>query len=68
MGNCLISVHVTGAHHNGEPYDIDQHAAQFVDRLKAAGHNVTAATIVSGGEHDLLNTVSRFPLKNAGSA
>jgi|GEM_PF-4652859 len=65
MGNCIVSVHVTGAHHNGKSYDIDQHSAQFVDGLMAAGHNVTAASIVSGGEYDLLNTVSRFPLKNA---
>ena len=66
MGNCIVSVHVTGAHHNGEDYDIDQRAAEFVDKLKADGHTVTAATLVSGGEYDLLNTVSRFPLKNAG--
>ena len=26
MGNCLISIHVTGAHHNGKCYDIDQMA------------------------------------------
>jgi hypothetical protein len=63
MGNCLVSVHVTGAHHNGKAYDIDQRAAEFVDQLKADGHTVTAATIVSGGEHDLLNTASRFPIK-----
>jgi hypothetical protein len=24
MGNCIVSVHVTGAHHNGRPDDIDQ--------------------------------------------
>jgi hypothetical protein len=64
MGNCIVSVHVTGSHHNGQPHDIDQHAAQFVDRLKAAGHTVTAAALVSGGEYDLLNTASRFPLKD----
>ncbi len=63
MGNCLISVHVTGAHHNGAPNDIDQLAAKFADELKAKGHNVTSATLVSGGEYDLMNTVSRFPLK-----
>lgn len=64
MGNCLISVHATGSHHNGIPNDIDQLAAEFVDKLKAVGANVTAATVVSGGENDLLSTASRFPLKS----
>lgn len=66
MGNCIVSVHVTGAHHNGEPYDIDQRAAVFVDQLRKDGHTVSAATIVSGGEHDPLNTTSRFALKSGG--
>ena len=66
MGNCIVSVHVTGSHHNGQPRDIDQMAAAFVDQLKATGHNVTAATVVSGGEHNLLNTASRFPLVGPG--
>lgn len=64
MGNCLVSVHATGAHHNGQPYDIDQLAAEFVDKLKAAGATVTAATFNAGGENDLMNTASRFPLKS----
>lgn len=66
MGNCIVSVHVTGAHHNGEAYDIDQRAAAFVDQLRKDGHTVSAATIVSGGEYDLLNTTSRFALKSGG--
>jgi hypothetical protein len=28
----------------------------FVEQLKSDGHTVTAASIVSGGEQDLLNT------------
>lgn len=63
MGNCLVSVHVTGCHHNGIPNDIDQLAADFVLSLKAKGHNVTAATLVSGGEYDLMSTTARFVLK-----
>lgn len=63
MGNCLVSVHVTGCHHNGIANDIDRLAAEFVDHLKAKGHNVTAATLVSGGESDLMNEKARFPLK-----
>lgn len=62
MGNCLITVHVTGSHHNGDPTDIDQMAAKFVDGLKCL-HNVTSATITHGGENDLLSTTSRLPLK-----
>ncbi len=65
MGNCIVSVHVTGAHHNGRDFDIDQMAAVFVDALKAKGHTVTAASVVSGGEYDLLSTVSRYPLISA---
>ena len=60
MGNCLVSVHVTGAHHNSKDYDIDQLAAEFVE---AKGHTVTGAKLVSGGEYDLLDLPSRFPLK-----
>lgn len=66
MGNCIVSVHVTGSHHNGESYDIDQMAAKFVDELKVK-HNVTAATIVAGGESNLLNSASRLALKAAGA-
>lgn len=61
MGNCLVSIHVTGCHHNGVPHDIDQMAAKFVDELKRY-HNVTAAYMVNGGESDLMNSVARFPL------
>lgn len=64
MGNCLISVHATGAHHNGQPYDIDQLAAEFVDTLKAKGATVTAATLVAGGESDMTNKETRFPLRS----
>jgi hypothetical protein len=61
MGNRIVSVHVTGSHHNGQGSDIDQMAADFVDALKTKGHNVTAASIVAGGEGDLLNPAARFP-------
>jgi len=64
MGNCLISIHATGAHHNGVDYDIDQLAYEFVDLLKTKGHNVTFAALVSGGETDLMNSGSRMPLKS----
>lgn len=60
MGHCIVSVHVTGSHHNGKANDIDQMAARFTDGLKAAGHNVTASTITSGAENNLLQ--DRLPL------
>lgn len=66
MGNCLVSVHVTGSHHNGLNMDIDQIAASFIEALKQAGHNITAATIVSGGEQNLLDEAARFPLRSPG--
>jgi hypothetical protein len=64
MGNCLISVHATGAHHNGLKSDLDQMAADFVQKLKAAGHNVTGATILTGGEYDLQSAGQRFPIRD----
>lgn len=62
MGNCLISIHVTGSHHNGLRTDIDQMAGDFVEHLKAKGHNVTTAKIVSGGEQDLIDPGTRYPM------
>jgi len=67
MGNCIVSVHVTGCHHNQLEYDIDQMAAAFVDDLLRKGHNVTAAYLTTGGEYDLTNRAARFPLKTAGA-
>lgn len=63
MGNCVVMIHVTGAHHNNADYDIDQMAATFADALAAKGHTVTAAALMVGGEYDLLNKATRFPLK-----
>src|SRR5262249_15830177 len=65
MGSCIISVHVTGSHHNSVEHDIDQMAAEFVDELRRK-HNVTAAFILAGNEHNLLNTGARFPIKVQG--
>lgn len=61
MGGCLITVHVTGAYHNGRATDIDQMAADFVAHLRAKGHEVTAATMGAGCVHDL-NPASRKPI------
>jgi len=61
MGNCMISIEVTGSHHNGEPYDIDQLAKEFVLTLKSKGHTVSHAALNVGGGYDL--TDKGFPLK-----
>lgn len=66
MGNCVVTVRVTGSHHNGVANDIDQLAAEFVDKLKVANNNVTAAQLFVGGDYDLLNTTARFPIKEQG--
>jgi len=63
MGNCVITIRVTGTHHNGARSDIDQMAGDFVDHLKAKGHSVADATITSGGTQDLAHKESRFPLR-----
>jgi len=64
MGHCIVSIHVTGAHHNGRSNDIDQMAADFAIALARMGHSVTAATVVSGSEQDLRS--QRYPLVGEG--
>lgn len=61
MGNYAIIIEGVGAHHNSDPHDADQLAAEIADRLRAYGHNVTAASFVYGGKQDMLSTVSRLP-------
>lgn len=63
MGNCLISIEVTGAHHNGRSDDIDQCAADFVQYLKMKGHNVTHASLTNGSTQPLDDITRRMPLK-----
>jgi hypothetical protein len=63
MGNCIVVIHVTGAHHNGHANDIDQRAADFVGQLMRDGHTVSSAKVLTGGEYDLMNTTARFPLR-----
>lgn len=48
MGDCTITIHVTGAHNNGRSEDIDEMAKEFVARLKLVGHNVKHATVTNG--------------------
>lgn len=56
MGNVTVTVHLTGAHHNRKnPGDANRMAAKFVDDLKAAGHQILAASVTCGGHEDLLD-------------
>lgn len=54
MGNWNITVRGVGFHHNRrQPIDANRMAAEFVKKLKEAGHTVVAASITYGGEEDL---------------
>jgi hypothetical protein len=54
MGNWNITVQGTGCHHNRDnPSDADRLAAEFVERLKAAGHTLVSATFTAGSRTDL---------------
>lgn len=59
MGNWTITIHGVGAHHN-EDYDKDANrmAAEFADKLKAAGHSVEHVSFTSGSREDLLSSTS----------
>lgn len=55
MGNWNITIQGSGAHHNTDfPQDADRLAANFVNRLLAAGQTIESATFTSGTKEDLL--------------
>jgi len=66
MGQCLISIHVTGSHHNNSASDIDQMAAEFVAELGKL-HTVTAAYMTNSVEQDLKATTILFPIQDSSS-
>jgi hypothetical protein len=54
MGNWNITIRGVGAHHNKKyPKDANRMAADFVKKLKEAGHIVSHASITHGGEDDI---------------
>lgn len=60
MGNWVIHIQGTGAHHNGKPeVDADLAAARLVEELLALGHSVSVATFTAGGTQDLRDVVQR---------
>jgi hypothetical protein len=61
MGNCTITIHLTGSHHNKKhPKDANRMAQKFVDDLVTAGHNVEHASFTHGGRDDLLTVDYHF--------
>jgi len=57
MGNWNITIRGVGSHHNkGVEHDANKMAAEFVQKLKSAGHNVVAASFTFGGEDDITNS------------
>jgi hypothetical protein len=55
MGNWNINIEGIGPHHNPDDYpkDANRMAAEFVKRLKEAGHTVSRASFTYGGTEDL---------------
>ena len=62
MGNWNITIQGTGMHHNqqktetGEEFherDANRMAAEFVQRLKDAGHHIDSATFTHGARDDI---------------
>lgn len=50
MGNWNMTVVGVGCHHNmNNPSDADKMFAEFVEKLKAAGHGISHASITYGG-------------------
>lgn len=55
MGNWNINIQGVGAHHNKDyPKDANVMAKAFVEELRAAGHQVEAATFTHGAKEPLI--------------
>lgn len=54
MGDWAIVIRGVGAHHGrGNASDANRMAAEFVQKLRAIGHNVVSASMTFGGAEDL---------------
>jgi hypothetical protein len=54
MGNVNISIRLVGCHHNKASIgDANRMAAEFVQKLLAAGHTVYEAKVAYGNEDDI---------------
>lgn len=57
MGQWNITVRGTGCHHNPKlATDANRMAAEFVERLKTAGHVVMSASFTYGGDEDITDS------------
>lgn len=45
IGDWVLVVRGRGAHHNGDPLDVDRTAASFVLGLRSSGHDVRSAEV-----------------------
>ncbi len=53
MGDWVLTIKGTGAHHNGKDYDADKMAQGFVHELKRQGHLNVEGTLHFGGYQNL---------------
>lgn len=61
MGNWNMNIKGIGAHHNtNNPTDADVMFNEFVEQLKAAGHNTITASFLSGQQVDIPEIGSAF--------
>lgn len=69
MGNWNITIRGIGAHHNKKlAYDANRMAAEFVQKLKAAGHQVTSASFTHGGEDDITDAAAYLETRDKNEA
>jgi hypothetical protein len=52
MGDWVITIRGTGAHHNGKPTDAEAIAGEAVNRLIDAGQTLHDASFTSGSKLD----------------
>jgi hypothetical protein len=60
-----MTVRGTGAHHNQNyPQDANRMLAEFVQKLKKAGHQITAASITHGAEDDVTDAEAYLEMRD----
>lgn len=60
MGDWVVVIRGTGAHHNGKDYDADKMTQDFVHELKRQGHLKVEGTFNFGGCHELDKPLPEF--------
>lgn len=65
MGQWNMTIRGMGAHHNKRyPQDANRMLAEFVQKLKKAGHNITAASITHGAEDDVTDADAYLEMRD----